>query len=273
MPVSLRQAVRLQEGGGDPLPVGFATLEHAGIRPRRGQITMFYGYPGSGKTALALAWAVRMKVPTLFFSLDTDPKTMYLRQLAMATRRDQGDIEKADRAGEDFSAVDLGSIRYSFLPDPDPGGVDNEFSAYIEVHGEAPALVIVDNLLNVTSGDENEWSGMRAVMKVFHALSRYSGAAVWILHHASESTRDKPCPPRSAIQGKVSQLPSLILSVGQRTNYRGEVEMGVAKVKDRHGPADPSGDTVTWLSADLAAMQIFDSDYEAFAWRRMREIS
>ncbi len=62
-----------------------------------------------------------------------------------------------------------------------------------------------------------------------------------------------PCPPRSALHGKIAQTPSLILTVhGQLAS------MGVCAVKNRYGPADANGATPVWLAYDPASMQIKD---------------
>ena len=53
-----------------------------------------------------------------------------------------------------------------------------------------------------------------------------------------------PCQPRSAIQGKVSQLPALICTLGTVGN-----SMAVAVVKNRYGKADANGNGVqAWLA-------------------------
>lgn len=273
MPAPLLRAVR-DQGGGEPLPTAFPTLERAGIRPRRGQVSMFFGYPGAGKTFLALLWALRMNIPTLFFSLDTDPGTMAVRTVAMATGRPQDDIEREMRSGVEFrEELARSQIQYSFVPDAELQTLDLEIAAYVELYGVAPELVIVDNLLNVTSSDaENEWSGMRSLMKSFHAMCRLSGMAVWVLHHANEQTKPYGCPPRSAIQGKLAQLPELIVSVGQRQTGSG-LELGMAVVKNRRGQADATGESALWFQTDLARMQFFETRQEAWVDAHKRSIA
>jgi hypothetical protein len=141
------------------------------------------------------------------------------------------------------------------------------------MHGAAPELIIIDNLLNVSTDAESEWNGMRSLMKSFHSLCRLSGSAVWILHHASEGSKPYECPPKWAIQGKLAQLPELILSVGQRPAQAGGVELGLACVKNRRGKADPTGETSTWFATDLARMQFFETKYEAWLDREKRSIA
>ncbi len=51
---------------GTPLPTVWKTLETAGIRQYRGDVSMVAGPPGSGKSVLALQTAIESGVPTLY---------------------------------------------------------------------------------------------------------------------------------------------------------------------------------------------------------------
>ena len=62
--------------GGEPLPSPFKAFENNQIIIRRAEVSMFAGAPGAGKSTLALALALKMKVPTLYISADTNAHTM-----------------------------------------------------------------------------------------------------------------------------------------------------------------------------------------------------
>ena len=95
---------------------------------------------------------------------------------------------------------------------------------------------------------------MRAVMKELKYLARATNAAVVVLHHTSEAVQGVPCQPRSAIQGKVAQLPALICTLGTVGT-----SLGVASVKNRYGRADANGTSVlTWLAFNPEYMYIDD---------------
>lgn len=267
MPAPLTRAARSQ-GGGEPLPAAFQTLEAAGIKPRRGQVTMFYGIPGSGKTFVALLWALRLNLYTLFFSLDTDPGTMKVRTAAYLSGEDQKFVEEAIENGKDYNdLISSTKIEYSFQSYASLDDIYTEIKAYAEIHGAYPELVIVDNLVNMTAPTDDEWGGLRELMKALHSLAREFGCSVWVLHHAKESGKTNVCPPRSDIQGKVAQYPALIISIGQRNDPYSHtgVQLGMASVKNRHGKADPSGQTAHWFTVDMGRMKLFETSYEIVA--------
>lgn len=243
MLLSLAQAGR-RYGGGEPLPVVLPSLERADIRLRRGQVTMFAGQPGSGKTML-VQWLVDQLasrgVISLYLSADTDPETMRTRAAARATGETIRSVELAmasDNSGyyEDALAG-IDHVEYSFDSAPSCDDIELEVKAFEEKWGRTPDVLIVDNLMNVDAQHDNEWLGMREISKVLHWIARKTGAAVFVLHHTSEDQRDPTVPPpRRTIQGKVSQLPELII-----TQAMADGTMRLAAVKNRNGRADPLG--------------------------------
>jgi len=80
--------------GGEPLPSPFKAFENNQIIIRRAEVSMFAGAPGAGKSTLALALALKMKVPTLYISADTNAHTMAMRLASMISGKSQGDVEQ-----------------------------------------------------------------------------------------------------------------------------------------------------------------------------------
>ena len=131
--------------------------------------------------------------------------------------------------------------------------------------GEYPHLIIVDNLMNVVSLHENEWTGLRDIAKSMHHMARETDAAVFILHHTSENEGRPDVPPaRKAIQGKVSQLPELILTVALVPSTG---EFRVAPVKNRFGANTPTGEDYITLWADPARMVVYNDRNQAYVAR------
>ncbi len=248
-----------------PLPDPYAALANSRYhaRLRRGEVVMVAGPPGAGKSVFALVAALRLAekgVPCLYISADSNEATMAARAAAAVTGHPVDTVAKTIEVGlwgEEYAwrLADL-PIRFEYDDtDPSINDIANGLTAFLEVWGEAPHLIILDNLMNMNTGDSNEWQGMRGAVKQLHYVARKSKSCVLVLHHTSEqeSAHVESAPPRGAIQGKVSQLPALILTVANRD---GELFVGV--VKNRHGPADVQAREPVRMICDFATCQVYD---------------
>lgn len=254
---TLTRSVGKADIGGEPLPIVFRAFSENNIVIRRSELSMVAGTPGAGKSTVALAIALRSQVPTLYFSADTNVHTMAMRLFSMITGRSQREAEQLMLDEPDLAKSALSTARHifwSFDSAPNLDDIDEEVKAFEEVWGESPALIVVDNLMDVALDSGEEFSAMRSVMKELKYLARDTNAAVLVLHHTKESYNADPCPPRSAVQGMVNQLPALILTVGQTSQGL----MGVASVKNRYGKADPTGNSPVWLQFNGEHMFIAD---------------
>lgn len=271
--LTLTQAAARTKHGAALLPDLWPTLAQRGIRFRKGQVTMIAGAPNAGKSLIALNYAILTNIPTLYISADTDAYTTAIRAAALVSGHTVSSVESAfdteDGAAyyEDALAA-ITNVRFDFYPSPTLDDIQLTVMAYAEAYGEYPHLIIVDNLMNVVSLHENEWTGLREIAKAMHHMARETDAAVFILHHTSENEGRPDVPPaRKAIQGKVSQLPELILTVAL-VGATGEFR--VAPVKNRFGANTPTGEDFVVLFADAARMKIFDNKNQAYVasnWR------
>ena len=122
--------------------------------------------------------------------------------------------------------------------------------------------------MNVAAETDNEWAGLRAIMMELHDLARNTEACVLVLHHVSEATEygDGTYPPaRRSIHGKVSQLPSLMLTLGYDPFGK---QLKVAAVKNRFGPNSADGKDWVALDANYAACQISDVKLQNYSNQR-----
>ena len=253
----ITQALGQGDTGGQPLPSVWPGLTALGGDIRSAELTVIAGQPGSGKSTFALATAVRLGVPTLYFCADTAAWTMGVRLASMITGETQEAVEERMMRDPSWGSDVLGSarhIRWCFDGAPTLEDIDLEVAAYEEIHGQAPVLIVIDNLVDVADG-EDEWASIRRTLKELKFLARDTGAAVVVLHHASEAVAvaENCAPPRSAILGKDSRLPALVLTIAAYDTF-----LAIASVKNRYGKADPSGRSCVWLGFDGARMNIFE---------------
>jgi SpoVK/Ycf46/Vps4 family AAA+-type ATPase len=243
---TLVRSVGRSDIGGEPLPSVFKSFESNKIILRRAEVSMLAGTPGVGKSTLALALALKMKVPTLYISADTNAHTMAMRLASMISGKNQTDVEQLMNSDYGWTKATLsrgGHIVWSFESSPSLQDIDEEVQAFEELWGCPPVAIFVDNLMDIATDGGEEFSSMRAIMKELKYLARHTNAAIIILHHTSEAVSGDPCQPRSALQGKVAQLPALICTLGVIGT-----SMAVAPVKNRYGRADANGNLLCWLS-------------------------
>jgi hypothetical protein len=266
--LNLLQAVHSTNSSAKPLPDVWDGLKRQGMRFRQSQLCLIAGQPNSGKSLMALVYALKTGVPTLYFSADTDPITQMFRTVAGLTGLPQQQVETyldADSHYFDPLLAERGShIKWVFDPSPDIDSIELEILAYGEVYGMAPALIVIDNLMNCVSVTGEEWSGIRAIMSELHHVARKTGACVLALTHMSEAgTGDPKMPaPRRAILGKASQLPSMILSIAMNPEYG---EFRVAAVKNRFGEHSADASNFVTLGIDPSRVQIADRDAQGMA--------
>lgn len=251
---SLANAARRKQDTGNFLPPVFTPLENAGIKLREGTVTIVAGVPGAMKTGLTLYWVGRLNLPTLYFSCDSEPFEMVERAAAMMT----GDTMQQVRANPEKYAPLLENlnIRLNYEDAPTYDDLVLEVAAYAETFGEFPKVIVIDNLMNLTGDNENEWGAHRDHAKVIHKLTRITKAKVFVLAHMGEDKVDPSAnpQPRTKLQGKVSQLPKVILSLA----FDGE-RLKIAAVKNRFGPADASGHRHVELWVNPATNQFFNT--------------
>ena len=226
---------------GKPLPSVFPILDHKQIQFRHGGTSMVAGAPGSFKSItalnLAVGWA-RQGKGILYFSFDSDRFTVTKRVSGILTGYASGRIED-DFVRDDvrlyteaLKAVDGINFVDRNL---DMDGMVNHIGAYEAIHGTWPDIIFVDNLIN-TVDDPTDWGGMISVIRELDQIARETQAHICFLHHSSEAwSADHPGmpPPSHSIQGKVSQIPRLVLTVAADG-----LQLRMACVKNTNGPGD-----------------------------------
>ena len=91
---SLLQVVGVETPAGHALPEILPQLTTSQVVFRQAQLHLIAAQPGGGKTMLALWYAVTSKVPSLYFSADSDSRTIALRAGAILLGKPVSDVEK-----------------------------------------------------------------------------------------------------------------------------------------------------------------------------------
>ena len=268
--LNLNRAWRGSTTNAIPLPDVWKSISVKQIKFRRGQVCMIAAAPNAGKSMFALIYAIKAKVPTLFFSADTDTATLMMRAASHLSGHSQLLVEAnltSDRHYYDKHLGNMDNIQFVFDSSPSLDDIELEVKAYVELFGIPPELIVIDNLMNVVAESDNEWAGLRAIMVELHDMARQTEACVMVLHHVSEQSEyktDVP-PPRRSIHGKVSQLPALILTLGYDPfNHI----LKVAAVKNRFGPHTADGSDYVGLFVNYGVCQISDADALGQMYRR-----
>ena len=254
-----------------PLPEVWKTFTAKEIKFRRGQVCMIAAAPNAGKSMLALIYAIKAGVRTLFFSADTDATTVTMRVAAAVSQHAQNIVEQNLEKNPNYYDEELArvtNIEWVFDSSPTLDDMELEIKAYVELYGVMPELIIVDNLMNVVTDSENEWAALRSIMVELHDMARKTESCVLVLHHVSEASEyGSPTlpPPRRSIHGKVSQLPSIILTLGYDPI---QSTLRVAAVKNRFGKHSADGTDMGALFVNFSTCQIYDADAQGRAVRR-----
>ena len=258
---SLHRAARNPNRGGTPLPLPFKAFAHYGLAIRKGELTMIAAKAGSGKSVMAISMAMAMKVPTLYFSIDSGELTQQIRCLQAITGLDSRQVEEKIQEDPDTAAALIkqhaGHIKWDFDSES-MWDVEEEFKVYRELMGEAPSLVILDNASDINYENGDMYQSLKQLMKELKRWARAENVAFVALHHVNGMDPNhpwKPCPPMDALQGKISEKPAVILTIGKAQDGF----MPVAPVKNRGGVADDTGKTAMWLRYDPSTMTLKDT--------------
>ena len=274
--LSLSQVAQLESSGSgtQPLPEVLPVLTARGIRFEAGQMAMLVGQPNSGKSMIALWYAIEANITTFYFSADTDKRTTRYRAAAIKTGFTFNEVkEMIGTSGQgiiDDALMEItdAGIQFSFDPQPSMEDIDLELLAYEEVYGIPPELIVIDNLLNLVN-DAGDFAGLLQILGELHALARMKDSALLILHHVNDSTSKPEYPAsRSSIRGRVSQYPEMILSIAMVPE---ENQMRIACVKHRHETPSPDGSNYETIFVDPTRMTFFNSRSDLSSADKERE--
>ena len=203
-------------------------------------------------------------MPTLYFSADSDAFTQLTRMLSVLmewTTEDSAYAVLEDDLAEAKERLENLPIRFHYDASPSLSDIEEVVEAYFEVYDVYPSLIVVDNVTNVRTSDEDDdpFSGLEPLMEYLHDMARQTGACVVGLHHVKGEYNDSDKPiPLSGIKGQISRVPELIITLFRQAVEFGFDKLLVSCVKNRNGKMDASGMTYAELVFDGSRMQIRD---------------
>lgn len=229
---------------GKPLPSPFNVFDFENVRFRHGATSMLAGQPGTFKSVLALNMLARwsgMGVTAMYFSADSDEFTVARRCAGIVTNEDQAAVEAGLTPGHpNFarycdSLNAFGNVRFEYRS-MDIDQIAGRLASYEQAWGDFPDVVFIDNLINFASS-ATDWGEMIDLINELDALARETRSHICVLHHASDGWPSGKPVPRHAIQGKVTQLPRLVLTTAADGPH-----LMVSCVKNTNGPQYPNAD-------------------------------
>jgi hypothetical protein len=254
--LNLIDALHQSNGAGDPIPPIWQQWVHDGVELRRGSLHLFASGPGVGKSVAALTIALKSGVPTLYMCADTDAYTTTTRMAAALTHDLLTDVQTAFTIGQadKYKSMVAGvqHIRWDFNGQPTIDDIYHNAEAFAHMYGEYPHLIIIDNLGNVFS-DEDDMAALRHNSEALNLLAREMQSAVVTLHHLTGEyeSGDIP-PPLGALIGKISKFPALCLNLFRASSG----DMGFCVVKNRFGEAAANGKKRVYVPMTLERMRL-----------------
>jgi len=256
--LTLDRVVRRGASDTHRIELPYTGLRRLGFGLTPGAVGMIAAAPGVGKSALALDSSLKLGVPTLYESPDTDAWTMTIRAIANLSGHPQSYISTCIEGGHRVDEIDLAlwdsrHTQFSF-DSYSMTEIKDDVLAYGVVHGAFPRLIVVDTLLNIAGSGDDDHARQARVMEECHALAQVSGAHVLVLHHVTGfyDDGDKPVP-LGGLVNKLSKLPAQILTL-----YAKGDDLFACVVKNRQGKADPTGHMQVRLRFDKERMRISD---------------
>lgn len=248
------------------LPNNWPSFSARHVEWRKGEVTFIAGEPGSGKSSLALALAVRAAVPTLYLTADTTRDTVNVRLVSMLTGVDQHRIEEIMQNDPAWASQVLSQASHITFDDnssPTVQWIEDLLDAYGELWGNYPELIVLDNASDVVGQGESEMQWLAALPRIARDWAQKCQSAMVVLHHTREQQHHGICQPLSHLRGKIGAAPSLVLTLN---SHHTPGLMAVSPVKHRHGKPDKDGTDPIWLTYDPASMSIGELGGGVDAW-------
>lgn len=234
------------------IPVPWKALAEE-IQPAPGQIVTVLGAPGTGKSILAVVWALSLKEPVLFASIDTDLATLAARTVSHRSGVPVGEVKKNLPQWQEWLRARRTTLPMVTDYPLYAADFDSLIKAFEEMYGCGPQMVVVDNLTDVTKTLDNQ--GYRDALRELHHLARKHKTTFVILHELNrgqdmDGSRFPSLGGGSYVGEKDSEI---VLGVIQKQDhFTIGTQIGIKVLKNRSGKKG----TEVYLNADFDRMRV-----------------
>ncbi|MEW1546898.1 AAA family ATPase [Streptomyces tsukubensis] len=269
---TLSQSIRARGDAGDPLPPAFASLDRAGTRFLRGQVSLTVAGGGTGKSAFMLAQILKAAspIPAIYCSADSSADIQLSRAISIVTGIRMSESVAAVRRNDISSyaaLLDRHPVRFDYSASPSIEDIEDTVAAWYELYGEDAHMIVLDNITNIRGGsaanDDDPFGGLEALMDWANDMARTTGAHVAGLHHTTGPHNDGASPiPMSGVKGQITRVPALVITLHKPDPGT----LAASTVKNRADRSDPSGSTFVELGFDGDTMQITDDAFSTVSY-------
>lgn len=209
---------------------------------------------------LWLNLAIRMGVPTIYWSADTDQHDVSIRSLSMLTLYTGKQIEESytasDKAREVYDQAMKGvSVEWVFDTAIPADRVAERMEAFAEMRGEYPHLVVLDNLSNAVQHEEQSRQEQSEFIMEMKRLGQFSKAHFAILAHAKGMYENGTTPiPQGGVLNNLAKVPEVMVTM-HRADQHG-AKLGINITKNRAGRPDPAAIHPVVLDVDYSRASV-----------------
>lgn len=236
---------------GDTVPTGFPSVDaKLGGGPRRGDLVVLAGDAGCGKSALAMAMAVRVAAAgeqVAWFSGESSPARLIERSLALLSRTPvdilrNGKLDEETHARVGAAALQLRDRSPGFAVMP-PNGVGGLSDLLIEEMGTA--LVVVDPVQSLLTGRLGRDEELAHVVRELKGMALRRNCTILLVSGLTHAVRERPdARPRLddlGALGTLAQHADIVMGLFREELYHPSSDIdGAAELhvlKQRNGPA------------------------------------
>lgn len=234
----------------DTIPTGFPSLDNLlGGGVRRGDLVVLGGDVGAGKSALALAIALRATHggrKATFFTGEMSTERVAERVLAMEGRARIDDLRRGSLDEATRASVAAAVLRFrEDLPDVQHISSERISSFMSDLRGATTVeLAIVDSLQSLSSGAVPVQEQLSTAVRELKSVAVESGIAILLTAHLPALDRQRadlrPVLDDLGILGSLKQHADVVIGLFREELYRpGEGADGateLAVIKNRNGP-------------------------------------